>query len=202
MRSLPSVSGGDPWAPYATSSSVGEPERFGADVEQAQSAGTVVVVRSETGGIVAEALRIVARSLGLKLPGELADVVQGKEVANQRIRGLAWQPEQAGEALAESTFARQQHLANRGYIEGVVRQRMPPGSALGIGRLGLSPETEHVHRAPGSYSNVATWLFVDSSPLQEVQRPGRDGRNMRTSLRPVAPSGICIDVGSLRKSGV
>ena len=145
----------------------------------------MVIVRSETGGIVAEALRIVARSLGLKLPGELADVVQGKEVANQRNRVFAGQTQQPREAFAESTFARQQHLANRGYIEGVVRQRMPPGSALGIGRLGLSPETEHVHCAPGSNSKVATWLFVDSSPLQEVQRPGRDGPNMRTSLRPV-----------------
>ena len=128
-------------------SSSRESERLCVDVEQAQSTGAVVVVCRHAGRVVAEAIGVYARRLGLELSGELADVVLSKEIANQRISFLARKTEQAGETLAEPAVTCQQRLTDRGHVEGVIRKRMPLGSAVRVRRLSLSPEIKDVHRA-------------------------------------------------------
>ena len=126
----------------------GELERIGVGIEQAQSAGAVVVVRRQPGGVVAKTFRIDGWRLGLKLSRELADVVEGEEIARQPIGFLARQAEQAGDAVADAAIARQQHLAHCGHVEGVIRQRMPSGPASGVARPGLSPEAQYVRHVP------------------------------------------------------
>ena len=106
---------------------------------------TYVIAGCQPGGIIIEAIRVMDRRLGLKLPGELADVVQGKEVEDQQASVLAWQAEQTGEAIAESAIACQQHLADGGYIERMIWERMEFRSSNRVTRLRLSPESEYVH---------------------------------------------------------
>ena len=145
-RTMVAGDGRDQGPPTVAAGALGELERLGGEFEQAQTTGAVIVVGCQARRIIIEAIGIVIRRLGLKLLGELSDVVQSQEVADQRISVFARQAEQTGEALAVPAFARHQHLADRGHVEGVVRERVPPRSALRVGRLCLSPETEHVHR--------------------------------------------------------
>lgn len=60
--------GRDQWSPMAAAGALGELERLGGDIEQAQPAGAVVVVGRQARRIAIETIRIVIRCFGLKFP--------------------------------------------------------------------------------------------------------------------------------------
>ena len=154
---------------------MGESERLGVDVEQAQSTGAMVVVCRHTGRIVAEAIGVYVRRLRLELSGELADVVLSKEIANQRISFLARKTEQAGEPLAEPAITCQQRLADRGHVEGVIRKRMPSGSD---GRAFPQKSSMFIVRRGGDCRlDRAGQLEEVASRLREGARSGRPAQS-------------------------
>ena len=62
---------------------------------------TSIVMGRQVGGVVAKARRVTLRCLGLKLPGELADVMETEQETDQRGSVLTRKPQQATESLVQ-----------------------------------------------------------------------------------------------------
>ena len=124
----------DQRAPNRMTDPLRQPERGGIHVEQGQASCTVVVPAREPRRIVAEAVRVAGRLLGLELPGELAHVVEAQQVADQRSRQLVRQPQQTAQALTQSAVLREQRLADRGHVQAVESRRVPARTRRPRGR--------------------------------------------------------------------
>ena len=120
-------------------------ERLGGGIEQTQPPGTVVVVGRKSGRIVAKAIRIETRHLGLKLLGEFSDVVQTQQEADHADGGVSPQPQQESQPAARPAIPCQQSFSNRGHVDRVKCQGMPPRPTIRVTRPGLSPEAKRIH---------------------------------------------------------
>ena len=118
-----------------------ELEEVDVRTEQSQAASPVVVCQRL--GAVVETVRVQVRHFGLESLGELADIVQAEQEADERCSLVSRQIQQAKQTVAQTVMLRKQGFADRGYVEAMKRQRMPPWSTVGIAGPGFSPEGEN-----------------------------------------------------------
>ena len=171
-------------------------------LEQAQSARTVIVETRKPCRIVAEARRIEVRNLRLEFLRELSDVVQAKEPSRQASGLLPLETEQSSQVFAHPAMLRQQGFSNRGYVEAVKDQRMPPWPAFWLQRLGFAPEAKdvqlrfrHQRERPRSRSDVAFSVGRSTLPREGRIGPARTPGTVANAAVP-RRQGLATCIGS------
>ena len=135
---------GDQRPPCAPPNRLRQPEETVVAVEQAQTAGAMVVANRDPVRIVRKAAGIEVRRLRLKAPGEFADVMESEQVEDDRRRLVPRQAEQTAQAPGEPGVLRKQSVAHRSDIETMQDQRVPLRTAVGMEGARLAPEPEDI----------------------------------------------------------